>query len=219
MSPTHCMLTAAQIRILQVLRDANGPVTRSALVQAAGASNVTEVLGYTLDTLGREEVDQSPGSLMALHYVHEEKYTDVDSGRQERTYELTGEGKSAVDAYKVAPRRLAHQRVEKGILDECVLRMRPTRSYGIECWTTDDLTELRDMLGDGYEDIDLIDLRKQVENRRKQGAFAPPGKKEISSLEKLLREFGDSGTVIAELLTPEQVKRVKARLTRLKNGK
>lgn len=195
-------LTPSQVTILKVLARSSVGLSAHEISHAAKGVPVNSgTIGPVFDTV----LHNYPDSLRGRGMVRCEKW----EGDEVRWF-ITEKGKpmAGFKAIKVGPQT----KIDPKILDPLVIAFKKTRTYGIEQYTDEDLTELRGKLPKELQAVELRDLRKQMEARRKQGAFSDPAKKREASLQKLLREFGPTGTVIPEFLTEEQVSELYSQL-------
>lgn len=206
------ILNDSQVFLLQTLRTfnaANGPMPRSRLDETSKGSATPSNLGpANLQTL-KDGNGKYAGSLFGLGFVQPCGSEESDNTR-ETSWKITDKGLKAVETYR-ARKRGANVKVPSAKLDKEVKKLRNTRTYGLELFTTDDLKELRTALGDDYANVTLEDLRQQITNRRKQGAFADPKAKIAAAVKKAILDFGPEGR-IASLLTAKQVTEMQALL-------
>lgn len=188
-------LTPSQVSILKVLSKSSVGLTAHEISHAAKGVPINT---NTIGPIYEEHIPNYPDSLRGRELVRCERY----EGEEVRWY-ITEKGRpfAGFKAHKVGPKT----KIDPEILDPLVLAFKKTRTYGIEQFTNEDLTELRSKLPEDYREVELLDLRKQMEARRKQGAFADPEKKRIKCLERIVREFGPNGTVISDFLTEDQL--------------
>lgn len=151
MSPT-------QVKILHALNKGN-PLSRSELEQAVGTTIGTETIG----PIYAEDIYNHPDSLCGMGYVT--PYNDEDGLR----WYITAEG--AKVASRMRTRKATSAVVPGDILDPVVIAFRPTRTYGIELYTEDDIKVVRSRLPHIYSGVSLDDLRQQIVNRRKMGKY------------------------------------------------
>lgn len=189
-------LNASQVLILQTLvRFPRGLSTKSLALKSGAAVN-----SGNIGPVFRAALGNYPDCLYARKYVLPEK-SDEEDGTI--IWKITPAGKAVSNKYKIMPARSAIQ-VPARILDEAAKAFMATRTYGLDVYTDDDLSEIRASLDEEYHDIPLDDLKQQIVNRRKQGAFADPYEKKRKCIEKAIREFGPRGS-IAKVLTEQQV--------------
>lgn len=188
-------LTPSQVVILNVLGKSAVPLSAGEISLEGGRVPVNvQTIGPVFD----EHLSNYPNSLRGRGLVRPEKYEGDDV-----RWEITTKGKqyTTVKAQKIGPGK----RVPNEVLDPVVLKFKKRRTYGLERYTEDDICDLRTQLPKQYWDVDVTDLWNQILARRKQGAFADPNEKRRKALERVIREFGPNGTMIAEFLTEDQL--------------
>lgn len=156
---TASNLSPTQVKVLQTLSQSSGAMTRLQLEQAIESLVSTEVIG----PIYAEDVHHHPESLYGLGYV--EPYNDEDGLK----WHITQEGMKA--AKRMRTRKPTSAVVPGNILDPVVIKFRPTRTYGIELYTDEDIAEIRSKLGSPYEQVPISELRQQIVNRRKMGMY------------------------------------------------
>jgi DNA-binding PadR family transcriptional regulator len=178
-------LNASQVLILQFLSRQTSPrgVTRQDI------NDKCPKAGATVDNLGVSRGGAKPGSLYALGMVTAEQH-DVD-GRMVTLYKITDKGRAAAKKMKVKATRVAT--VDPLKLDKVVIEFRPTRTYGMENYTDDDIREIKDKLNGGAQQVSISDLRQQIANRRKQGAYADPTERVKRLAKSAIAAFGPGG--------------------------
>jgi hypothetical protein len=125
---------------------------------------------------------------------------------------ITPEGRKLIEKGVKGKKIGAEKKVPNEILDPALRAFKALRAYGLEEYTDEDMKEFRSRLPKEYHDVGLDDLRGQNVARRKQGCFADPEEKRRKSMQKILREFGPTGTVIKDFLGEEQVSDLYSRL-------
>lgn len=193
-------LNSSQVLILQALTKADKPLTREQIeAKSAGAA----VNAGNIGPVFKEVLENYPDSLYGLGFVRPEKAEDGTV-----TWNATAKGKAASAKVKTRKRN-GIQRVPNGTIDPVVKKFKPTRTYGFELYTDDDLKEIRAACGDEHKDVPLTDLQAQIIARRKQGAYADEAATVGKAVARVLREFGPDGTVLKNLLKPDQCNRLK----------
>lgn len=156
-------LTNSQVMILKVLaRNPNG-LTREQIAEKSGVVVDNTTLGPVL----QETLSAHPECLIAYRFVRVEKI----SPDAPTLYKLTPGGTQAANTYSVR-KRGATDKVNPDKLDEVVLRIRPLKPYGIENFTDDDVKQIRSELPEEDQEVTIDSLRRQIANRRKQGAYS-----------------------------------------------
>lgn len=200
-------LNASQVHILQTLRKSNDGLTRAQL-----QNKCPEGTSVTPGNLGTAEPsDNHVDSLKSLGLVKPVSsrgagLTEEDE-RDLVVWRITPKGEKLAEKL-VTRKRGSSVRVPAGKLDPAVKRLKALRTYGLELFTDSDLKELREGLGTEYAEVPLTELRQQIVNRRKQGAFADPQDKIRTATREVIRRCGPEGTLIANLLTPDQLKKL-----------
>lgn len=197
-------LNASQIHILQAL--ANGPTTRAGLsaLLGNGVSLSADNLGpVTDDPLDR---GSNPDSLRARGLVGVNQQEDEPA-----VFYITPEGRKWAARSAARSRMADNQRIPNKVLDPAVLAVKKHKSYGLELFTSEDIMEVRsaclmqeidalnnadmsavEALTQHYAAVEDDNIRLQMTNRRKQGAYADKDAKvkaNLVKLGKLLREF------------------------------
>lgn len=201
------IVNASQMLILQALTKChpNG-LTRQEIEKRTGASATPFNLGpVDIDgnLMHREEYKLS---LRTLGYLRVQLEEEAD-GMVPRYYATTKGRKLTEKFISKAPIKVK-DKIPYDLIDPIVLKMKPTRVYGIDNYTESDLKEIRDALGEGYEKLPLNDIYRQIVNRRKLGVYSDPQNKVKILAKKVLAAIGDEGTLIKGLLTPDQVKAI-----------
>lgn len=196
-------LNASQVLILQTLaKHRTGTMTRAAIEEASGATlsagNLGPVYKETLDAGNGEYAE----SLYGLGMVRPEQSEDEGV-----VWTITPKGRKAALGVKAKSRGTA-VKVDVATLDTVVKKFRTTRTYSEETYTEDDLKEVRSQLPTEFKDLDLEQLRSQICNRRKQGAYVDPTVKVRKTVQAILRQIGEEGTLVKGLLTTEQTKKL-----------
>ena len=189
-------LNNSQVLILKAFAG-KGSMTREEIAERAGVPASTSNLGPVF----QETLPQHPDSLYARRLVT--AALDEDNGKEIVLYSLTPQGKKAATEY-AAKKRNGTAVIPPRVLDPIVKRIRALRTYAMERFTEEDLREIRKCLTKKYSEIPLEDLKQQIVNRRKQGAYTDRNACKLRSLKRVMREFGHEGTVIAGLLSGEQ---------------
>lgn len=188
-------LSGAQIKILNILSKASMGMTAAEISHAGKIPVNSGNIGPVKDDV----LEKYPESLRGREFVRAEQYEG-----DEVRWSITDKGRKIGSTFK-GRKTGPNKKVDPAILDPVILAFKKTRNYGLESYTDEDMTEMRKKLGVEYKDVEIDDLRRQIESRRKQGAFKDPAEARKKSLQKALREFGPSGTVIRGFLTEDQV--------------
>ncbi len=156
-------LTNSQVLILKCLsRNPNG-LSRDQINEKTGVVSDSDTLGPIYE----ENLVSHPDSLYAYGLVIPAKETpDTPT-----VFKLTARGETAAESY-AARVRGAKIKVESKLLDKAVMKVRALKTYGLELFTEDDVKEIRALLPEDYQSVTVPDLRQQIVNRRKQGAYA-----------------------------------------------
>ena len=166
-------LTVSQIRTLQALVKAPRGLTRAQIAQRGKTSVSAQQLGpaYQEDAWDPKYTTKGgPKSLVQLGLVR--ALQDGSDGLDTIRYTITPAGKTAATSHFVRDHRDKPQ-VPAKALDQAVVTTRAPRAYGFEEYSHEDLAAVRALLGPRWHDLDLEDLRRQIVNRRKQGAYMP----------------------------------------------
>ena len=197
-------LNDSQVRILQALaKCAPGTGLTRAKIAETGATVNSGNIGPAFKNV----IENYPDSLYGLGLVRPVQHPD-----EELVWEATVKGRQLADRYK-ARKKATGDKVPGDTLDPIVKKFLPSRTYGLEDYTDDDLKEIRALLGSDYASLPLTSLRGQIVNRRKQGAFADRSGDAKKAAARCLREFGTNGTVIDGLLTDAQAEKLEKIVT------
>jgi hypothetical protein len=161
--------------------------------KAPGAAATSSNLGPLLQSAYEE--GRHAGSLRAQGLIKCVQHQGDDV-----RWSVTAKGAKLAKTIKARPRSNADTKVPPEILDPAVIAFRATRTYGIEWFSEEDIDEIREQLGDDYEHVTADDLRMQITNRRKQGAFVDPKDRIKKAVERAIREFGPEGTILPDLI-------------------
>lgn len=167
---TGCKLSPAQIRILKALE--SRPMNRAELEDAVGFSVNVGSLGYlTSKPLGSNSssFDDSE-SLIGQGLVK----AAIDIDRDCVMVSLTKEGIKAAKTYSINDRISQSERIPPAVLDPAVLKIKTLRAYGFEQYTPADLQLIRGACGKTYAHVSDDSLQRQIQARRKVGAYAKP---------------------------------------------
>ena len=190
-------LNASQVLILQTLAKFPDGLTRDKLAAKSGASCSTDNLGP--QQLNGNHVTSLYGMGLVKPVKHEE---------EECLWLPTKKGMKAAATYKTLKPR-SSEKVPASLLDPLAAALQAARTYSMEQWTDEDVKELREKLGQDWAELPLNDLRQQVVNRRKQGAFSSPTERLRKAVDKTIKDFGPEGH-LAKVLTPKQVEQLQA---------
>ena len=203
-------LNASQVHILQTLRKSDDGLTRAQL-----ASKCPDGTAITPANLGTAETsDNHAGSLKVLGLVKPVSsrgagLTEEDE-RDLIVWRITPKGDKLAEKL-IARKRSSAPKVPAAKLDSAAKRLASLRTYSFELFTDADIKEIRDSLGADFAELPLTDIRQQIVNRRKQGAFADPAEKVRKAAAAAIRAFGADGTLAAGVLSKE----VEAKLAKL----
>lgn len=204
-------LNQSQVHILHALNSSPGGMSRSAMAQSTppGTSLGADNLGpVTDDPLDR---GSNPTSLRARGLVSVQQFEDEPA-----VYSITSEGRKWAKRSAARTKLPDDQRIPGDILDTAVKQVRQNKSYGLELFTDADVDEVRsicctleldaqqnssdgcsngdaDAVIERYANIEPDNIRLQMTNRRKMGAYSDPNVKKRAALVKLgtlLRDFG-----------------------------
>jgi len=194
-------INSSQALILKVLAKAPGGLSYEEIKTKVGEG--VAVNSGTIGPVHREVLNNYPDSLHALNLVRVEK--------------TEGEGTKFLispKGLKVATSLVARKRVSNGsrvppkLLDPLVRKLMEARTYGIDGLTSADLSAIRKDLGENWAKIADDDLRQQITNRRKSGAYANPNDKILAAVKETVNRFGPEGKVIQGLLTQAQLSKL-----------
>lgn len=188
-------LTPSQVTILKVLSKSSDGLTAHEISHSGKGVPVNSgTIGPVFDSV----LHNYPDSLRGRGLVRCEKW----EGDEVRWF-ITEKGRpfAVYKAHKIGPK----SRVPNDILDPLAIAFRKTRTYAFEEYTDEDMLEMRSKLPEVYQTVEVEDLRKQIQARRKQGAFADANEKIIKGLKRVIREFGPNGTIIPDFLSEEQM--------------
>lgn len=161
--PKVLPLSNSQVLILKCLsRNPNG-LTREQINEKTGVV-------CDLDTLGPVYEESLMGHRDCL-YSYGLVVPEKDEPGVPTVFRITQKGEEAAELYR-ARETGAKLKVDPKALDKAVLKIRALRTYGLELFTDDDVKEVRALLPDDFQGVSLTDLRQQIVNRRKQGAYA-----------------------------------------------
>jgi len=192
-------INSSQALILKVLAKAPGGLSYEEIKAKVGEG--VAVNSGTIGPVHLSVLSNYPDSLHALGLVK------VDKGEGECT-KFFATIKGVKLATKVSARHSCRNgsRIPPDKLDKAVLQVRPTKTYGLELFTDSDINEVKALLGEEWKHIKADEVRIQICNRRKQGAYANPEDKAKKAAQAALRAFGPEGKIKAKLLSPESVK-------------
>jgi len=155
-------LTSTQIIFLQALAKAPRGLTVRQLRDKTSLSPSSQSLG----PLYVETAEHYPRSLIGQGLVRAEEYQE-----DENRFFATPSGIKAARIYTARHRLNNKSFIPPKILDPAVVKIKATKSYGLELFTDDDVAEVRALLGPKYKSVPIDDLRWRIVNRRKQGAY------------------------------------------------
>ena len=191
-------LNANQVLILQTLAKHPGGLNGPTLAKKSGAAVNAGNIGPAFDTV----LDNYPNSLYALKMVRPEKREDEGT-----VWVITKKGEAAAPKFKTL-KKSASVKVPAEVLNPVVIKFSPTRTYGFELYTADDLKAIREQLGADYAEVGNEDLRMQIVGQRKRGAYGDPAAKVKVAVERAIRDFGPDGALKA-VLSKKQVEELR----------
>lgn len=191
-------LNANQVLILQTLAKHPGGLNGAVLAKKSGAAVNAGNIGPAFDTV----LDNYPNSLYALKMVRPEKREDEGT-----VWVITKKGEAAAPKFKTL-KKSASVKVPAEVLNPVVIKFSPTRTYGFELYTADDLKAIREQLGADYAEVGNEDLRMQIVGQRKRGAYGDPAAKVKVAVERAIRDFGPEGALKA-VLSKKQVEELR----------
>lgn len=204
MNATGPTLNTSQAAILSVLAKSPTGMTADQI-----KSRVGNRIGVNADTLG-------PATLL----LAEEGYPDSLHGKGlvragkleggETIYRITTEGKEYAQIVKYRRPVQDKHKIPSEILDPAVLKVKSTRTYVFERYTDEDIDAIKTLLGDEWDHISRQDVKEQIVTRRKVGAYSDPEQKGRKAAKAAIAAFGPEGSVQANLLTPEVIRRLNA---------
>lgn len=166
---TGCKLTPAQIRIIKALE--YRPMVKKELEDAAGFTINTANLGYVgVKPLGSNGQVDDEDSLIGQGLVA----AKIDPDEDAVVLSLTKEGVRAAKTYSTNAKIAKSDRIPSEILDPAVLRIKPLRAYAFEQYTPVDFQMVRAACGKAYGHVSDDSLQRQMQTRRKIGAYASP---------------------------------------------
>lgn len=165
-------LNVSQVLILKTLAHYEGEmITRERLEAESGA-----VCDYpNLGPVYTDTKPNYPGCLWSLSLVDSEGHYETDSEGREKlvTYwKITDKGMEYAKTIQTRRKSTRNGKIPARVIDPVAIAMKKTRTYGFESYSIADLEELRSKLPEKWQDISDDDLKSQLANRRKQGAFA-----------------------------------------------
>lgn len=168
-------LTHSQIRVLRTLALENGGrgVQKSDIISIARINgSVNEILGPIHDD-DIHKWDEKYGKRSLRSYGFIEPVRDeTDAGGDVILYRLTKDGRDVVQMVRTLPDVSDDIRIPAAILDPVVRAEMAKHKYGLDIYSDDDLTCIRDQLPEEYRHIPIRPhLMLQITGRRKQGAF------------------------------------------------
>jgi hypothetical protein len=152
-------MTPTQVNVLKALSKASNGMTRKQLEERVKALVNADIIGPVY----ADDLHRHPESLYAQGYVS--PVSDEDGLR----WYITHEGRVAGE--RMRTRKTSSAVVTGSTLDPVVIAFRPTRTYGIELYTDDDIKEIKSKLGNEYSIVPIDELRQQIVNRRKMGKY------------------------------------------------
>lgn len=198
-------LSPSQVFLLKALAKAGDRgLTKEEIEKKAGVSASVSSLG-PVDRFGQLEMKYSD-SLRAQGYV---RVQAEDNGTHDIIrYYATAKGRKIAETTSARHRVSKDNLIPADVLDRAVLKVRPTKVYGLEDFTDADIKEIRD-LTKNYDSVPLDDIRRQMVNRRKLGAYADPESRNKRAAKAAMSAFGPEGNVVRGLLTDDQIKKLK----------
>jgi hypothetical protein len=194
MSKTKVNLNASQVLILQTLAKFPDGLSTEVLATKSGATVNSGNLGPVFKlTLGNY-----PDSLFGLGYVKPNQYEEGPV-----LWTITPKGQKQAGVL-VTKKKYTGVKIPGKVLDAQVIKFMKVRTYGLELYTLDDLKEIRTACGEEYKDVPLEELKQQIVNRRKQGAYADPQATTNRLVAAILKAIGEEGT-LGKILTKEQI--------------
>lgn len=193
-------LNQSQVLILQCLAKFADGLTTPELAKKSGATVNSGTVGPVFDSA----VENYPESL------HARKLVRVEKREEGIVWKITAAGRKIAPTVKTR-KRADTPRVPAEVLNPVVLNFAPTRTYGIEGYSLQDLAEIRNGLPAEFASMNLEDLREQITNQRKRGAYADPANKIITAVNRTIRDFGPEGTIKA-ILSAKQVEELRSLL-------
>lgn len=204
LSRTKDKVSERQVKILKlILKAGSQGLTRHEIKTATKIPDLMRDLGPLYkDEAPRYDTKYGHRNLVSLCYV--EPVEEITTEGTTVYYRLTPIGKKAAEYYEIRDRG-KYVKVPADILNNAVKGIRSNRVYGIERFTSDDLDAVRMSLPSQYVMIPLEDLRQQIVNQRKQGAYADAGKVEfnrkMSTLKKMVQLYWSEQITIDEIVS------------------
>lgn len=188
-------LSGSQVLILNTLAKSSVGMTDDEITFHANVPVNVNTIGPVYG----ETIENHPNSLRGRGLVVCEKEEDGDV-----RWRITTKGRElgkTLKGNRIGP----SNRVPNDILDPVAGAFKRLRSYPFEEYTKEDMTELRARLPKEFHSIDLDELRRQAQARRKQGVFSDPNERRDKALRRIVREFGADGTIFRDFLTEDQL--------------
>lgn len=191
-------LSSAQVLILQTLAKHPDGLAGPALAKKSGAAVNAGNIGPAFSDF----VANYPTSLHALKLVKAEKREEEGT-----VWVITKKGAKIAPTFKTI-KRTESVKVPAEVLNPVVIKFSPTRTYGFELYTAEDLKAIREQLGTEYAEVGNDALRQQIVGQRKRGAYGDPKAKVKAAVERAIRDFGPDGT-LKTVFTAKQVEELR----------
>lgn len=172
-------LNSSQVLTLQTLAKHEDGLDQETLEKKSGASISPANLGPVHKETLKEGNGTYAKSLYGLGLVKPEQQPNGVV-----LWKATAKGLKEALEVKTKKRVNKLDIIPAKVLDPVIQKFRVTRTYGFESYTDDDIREIKKQIGKEYADISLDSVRQQITNRRKQGAYADPKKKELTTKRK-----------------------------------
>jgi hypothetical protein len=184
-------LSPTQVIVLKTLARSSQGMTRGQIEEKTGVALTASIIG----PIYVDDLHKHPESLYALKLV--QPLMDENSSHiGDVQWHLTKVGRRMAESVKTREHIAAV--VPGNVLDPVVIKFRPTRTYGIEKYTDDDMREIISQLGEPYADVSLDALRQQIANRRKMGKYTV--KEQVPEWYTVYRQGQHWTALVAEIL-------------------
>lgn len=162
---TPVALNQSQVLILDALARAGKPLTIEQIEAKVGPG--VAVNSGNIGPVFKETLPNYPDSLYGMGFVR-----CLRPEGEPTTFEITPRGQKAAGQFATRKPMKQENKIPASVLDKAVIPVKRARTYGLELFTKSDLDEIKAACGADWDHVTHDDLRLQICNRRKQGAFA-----------------------------------------------